>query len=114
MMSLTRFLVFLSFLTLSGCSLAQSIGPARVLIYSATAGFRHDSIPTAIQALKSKGASINVGFDATEDRGQFTDTTLGTYDALLFLSTTGEGALSVNRMSGCQNDVEVECPTSSR
>lgn len=64
--------------------------PARVLIYSATAGFRHDSIPTAIAALKAKRTSINVEFDATEDRAQFTDTVLAGYDALLFLSTTGE------------------------
>ncbi|KAG5645558.1 hypothetical protein DXG03_005833 [Asterophora parasitica] len=70
-------------------SQAQSI-PARVLIYSATAKYRHDSIPTAIDALKAKGASINVEFDATEDRNQFTDQGLAGYDAVLFLSTTGE------------------------
>ncbi|KAF5382068.1 hypothetical protein D9615_004287 [Tricholomella constricta] len=63
---------------------------ARVLIYSATTGFRHDSIPTAIAALKAKGASISVEFDATEDVKQFTDTVLAGYDAVLFLSTTGD------------------------
>lgn len=71
-------------------SVAQS-NPARVLIYSATAGFRHDSIPTAIDSLKSKAASVNVIFDATEDRAQFKDDVLDRYDALMFLSTTGEG-----------------------
>jgi hypothetical protein len=67
---------------------------ALVLIYSATAGFRHDSIPTAIAALKEKGSQFNVTFDNTEDRAQFTDETLSKYDALVFLSTTGEGELS--------------------
>ncbi|KAG6844959.1 hypothetical protein H0H87_002073 [Tephrocybe sp. NHM501043] len=66
-------------------------GPAaRILIYSATAGYRHDSIPAATTALKSKGSSINVIFDATEDKTQFTVENLSRYDALLFLSTTGE------------------------
>lgn len=66
--------------------------PARVLIYSATAGFRHDSIPTAIAALKEHGSEINVEFDSTEDKTRFTVENLSRYDALLFLSTTGESA----------------------
>lgn len=64
-----------------------------VLIYSATAGFRHDSIPTAIQALKDAGPSHNVLFNNTEDKTWFTDETLAKYDGVLFLSTTGEGEL---------------------
>ncbi|EGN99081.1 hypothetical protein SERLA73DRAFT_181885 [Serpula lacrymans var. lacrymans S7.3] len=70
-------------------SLAQQ-GSARILIYSATKGFRHDSIPTAIQALKMKGSSINVVFDNTEDETQFNGQVLAQYDALLFLDTTGQ------------------------
>ncbi|EDR08436.1 uncharacterized protein LACBIDRAFT_173797 [Laccaria bicolor S238N-H82] len=82
----------LSFIVLCGCiayAVAQST-TARILIYSATAGFRHDSIPTAIEALKQGGNPINVQFDATEDHSQFTTAILSQYDALLFLSTTGE------------------------
>ncbi|KAG6909945.1 hypothetical protein DXG01_014214 [Tephrocybe rancida] len=68
----------------------QLQAPARILIYSATAGFRHDSIPTATAALKANGPSINAQFDSTEDKSQFTLENLSQYDALLFLSTTGE------------------------
>jgi len=64
---------------------------ARLLIYSATQRFRHDSIPTAIEQLKAKGGEINVQFDATEDQTQFSDANLAKYDGILFLSTTGEG-----------------------
>ena len=71
--------------------LSQS-GPARGLIYSATADYRHDSIPTARDALITRGSSINVQFDATEDPTRFTDTGLAPYDLLLFLMNTGEGA----------------------
>ncbi|KAK7454474.1 hypothetical protein VKT23_011230 [Stygiomarasmius scandens] len=63
---------------------------ARVLIYSATREFRHDSIPTAIQALRSNASSINVTFDNTEDQSEFTDDNLARYDAILFLDNTGE------------------------
>ncbi|KAF9530218.1 class I glutamine amidotransferase-like protein [Crepidotus variabilis] len=65
-------------------------GPAKILIFSATAGFRHDMIPTAIGVLKEKGPSINVDFDSTEDASMFTDDNLKKYDALLFLATTGD------------------------
>ncbi|KAL0954650.1 hypothetical protein HGRIS_003602 [Hohenbuehelia grisea] len=73
----------------ASCAMAQS-NQAHVLIYSATRGFRHDSIPTATQALKNAGSSINVKFDSTEDHSQFTDANLAQYDALLFLMNTGE------------------------
>ncbi|GLB40513.1 putative trehalose utilisation [Lyophyllum shimeji] len=86
----TLLFVFLSLFLINATLAQRQSIPARVLIYSATARFRHDSIPTAIAALKAKGAAINVEFDATEDRAQFTDTVLAGYDAVLFLSTTGE------------------------
>ncbi|KAJ3744095.1 trehalose utilization-domain-containing protein [Lentinula detonsa] len=73
--------------TLVASSLATT---ARVLIYSATADFRHDSIPTAIQALQSKQSSFGIQFENTEDKAQFTDQILAQYDALLFLDNTGE------------------------
>ncbi|THH19799.1 hypothetical protein EW146_g1419 [Bondarzewia mesenterica] len=69
---------------------AQQSAPARGLIYSATADFRHDSIPTARDALIAQGGKLNVQFDATEDEGRFTDEGLASYDLLVFLMNTGE------------------------
>ncbi len=66
-------------------------GTARLLIYSATLGFRHESIPAAIGALKRSGPSIDAIFEATEDSSKFNVGTLDEYDALIFLSTTGDG-----------------------
>ncbi|KZT29689.1 class I glutamine amidotransferase-like protein [Neolentinus lepideus HHB14362 ss-1] len=63
---------------------------ARILLYSATKGFRHDSIPASIEALKKKGPSINVDFDATEDETWFRDDTLTKYDAVIFLNSCGD------------------------
>lgn len=74
-------------------------GPARGLIYSATADYRHDSIPVARDAIIARGQSINVQFDATEDETRFTDAGLASYDVLIFLMNTGEGsALFLNTM----------------
>ncbi|KAH7884676.1 ThuA-like domain-containing protein [Phlebopus sp. FC_14] len=63
--------------------------PARVLVYSATAGYRHDSIEPSIEALKAKASSINVEFDFSEDKSLFTDENLGKYDAVFFLNNSG-------------------------
>ncbi len=79
--------------TLSLYTWTATAATPRILIYSATRDFRHDSIPTAIQALKANQASIGAEFDATEDETQFTDSILANYDTILFLSTTGEGEL---------------------
>ncbi|KAJ7039576.1 trehalose utilization-domain-containing protein [Mycena alexandri] len=67
-----------------------SSSQARVLVYTATLGFRHDSIPTAVEALNNQTATINVAFDHTEDQTQFNDQNLAKYDAIMFVSTTGE------------------------
>lgn len=88
----------------------QSSTPARALIYSATADFRHDSIPTAIQVMKAQGPSYNITFDQTEDQSWFTDEQLAQYDALVFLQNTGEGkSNSQNCISGALIDVLVKC-----
>ncbi|KIJ14284.1 hypothetical protein PAXINDRAFT_79565 [Paxillus involutus ATCC 200175] len=63
--------------------------PPRLLVYSATAGYRHDSIEPSIEALKAKASSINVEFDFTEDKSRFTDVNLAKYDAILFLNNSG-------------------------
>lgn len=62
----------------------------RILVFSKTAGFRHDSIPDAIAVIKELGARNNFMVDATEDAGAFTDANLTQYDAVVFLMTTGD------------------------
>lgn len=62
----------------------------RVLVFSKTAGFRHDSIPEGVAAVKSLGAENGFRVDATEDAGAFSSRNLARYDAVVFLSTTGD------------------------
>src|SRR5216684_6231848 len=61
----------------------------RVLVFSRTAGFRHDSIPDAIAAVLARGDQNGFLVDATEDQTVFTDSVLAGYGAVIFLLTTG-------------------------
>lgn len=61
-----------------------------VLVFSRTAGFRHTSIPVGIQAIQALGAANDFAVDATEDPARFTDEGLAAFDAVIFLSTTGD------------------------
>jgi cytochrome c len=62
----------------------------RALVFSKTAGFRHDSIPTAIAAIQQLGTQKNWQVDASEDASLFTDAVLSHYDVVIFVSTTGD------------------------
>ncbi|MFE3266808.1 ThuA domain-containing protein [Streptomyces sp. NPDC059215] len=69
---------------------AAGPGGDRVLVFSKTAGFRHDAIPEGIATLRELGAEGGFTVDATEDAGAFTPRNLARYDAVVFLSTTGD------------------------
>ncbi len=94
------FVAALAMAQFTGLGLAQSgAEPARqtasektfrVLIFSKTAGFRHGSIPSGIECLKSLGEDNGYKADATEDSGVFTDEGLDPYRVVIFLNTTGD------------------------
>jgi type 1 glutamine amidotransferase len=71
---------------------AGSAPPAvpKVLVFTKTTGFRHASIPAAVQAVTTLGENNGFAVDATEDGGAFTDANLARYDAVIFLLTTGD------------------------
>ena len=60
------------------------------LVFSKTAGFRHDSIPAGINAIRQQGSARGFSVDASEDAGAFTDDSLAKYKVVVFLSTTGD------------------------
>jgi type 1 glutamine amidotransferase len=64
--------------------------PYSVLVFSKTAGFRHDSIAAGIQAIQALGSANNFSVTATEDAAAFTAPNLAQYDAVVFLNTTGD------------------------
>jgi len=63
----------------------------KVLVFSKTAGFRHGSIPTGVEAMKQLGKSTGAfEVTATEDESFFEPEKLKAFDAVIFLNTTGE------------------------
>ncbi len=64
--------------------------PFSVLVFSKTAGFRHDSIPTGVAAIQQLGTAHGFTVDTTEDGAAFTDANLARYQAVIWLSTTGD------------------------
>lgn len=62
----------------------------RVLLFTRTTGFRHDSIPAGVTAVTELGRSHHFTVDATEDPGVFAAETLGRYAVVIFLNTTGD------------------------
>jgi type 1 glutamine amidotransferase len=69
--------------------------PVRVLMLTATAGFRHDSITTArdvMASLAAAGGEFTV--TATENLSSITSSTLAGYDVLFFALTSGELAFT--------------------
>ena len=71
-------------------SVAAAAPVTKVLVFSKTAGFRHAAIPNGIAAIQQLGAQNGFSVTATEDAGQFTAANLAQYQAVVWLSTTGD------------------------
>jgi type 1 glutamine amidotransferase len=70
--------------------LEPAAGQPRLLLFSRTNAFRHDSIPTGIQAVTLLAQQQGLGLTATVDGAQFNDATLPAFGAVMFLNTTGD------------------------
>ncbi len=75
---------------LAGPAPAAGAPLTKVLVFSKTAGFRHSSIGVGITAIQQLGAANGFTVTATEDAAQFTTANLAQYQAVVFLSTTGD------------------------
>ncbi|KAH6612095.1 Crp/FNR family transcriptional regulator [Boeremia exigua] len=61
-----------------------------LLLFSKTAGYRHESIPDAIELVTSIANENGWSVTATEDSSIFTSEGLSSYSSLVFLHTTGD------------------------
>jgi cytochrome c len=75
---------------LAGLVFTQAFGKAKVLVFSKTAGFHHNSIAVAVPAIIKLGQENNFDVDTTTDAAKFTKANLKQYAAVIFLSTTGD------------------------
>ncbi|PRY16408.1 cytochrome c [Pontibacter ummariensis] len=61
----------------------------RVLVFSKTKGWKHTSIPYGIDAIQKLGQEHGFRVDTTKNASYFVDDSLRNYQAVIFLSTTG-------------------------
>ena len=83
-------LAALPLLGLTASARAQTTVEHRLLLFTRTAGFRHDSIPDGIAAIQTLGRAHGFEVEQTEDPQAFDDVSLARYRAVVFLSTTGD------------------------
>ena len=62
----------------------------RLLVFSKTTAFRHDSIETAVKAIKDLGTTRGMIVQATEDATVFNKENLKNFDCVVFALTTGD------------------------
>ncbi|HEY4195769.1 MAG TPA: ThuA domain-containing protein, partial [Mucilaginibacter sp.] len=62
----------------------------KVLVFSKTAGFHHESIAVGVPAIIKLGQENNFDVDTTTNSAKFTSANLKQYAAVIFLSTTGD------------------------
>lgn len=74
------------FLLPSSASFGQQF---KALIFSKTQGFRHQSVPEGVVALKKLASKHRFEVYATEDATVFTKESLAQYDVIIMMSTTG-------------------------
>lgn len=61
----------------------------RVLVFSKTAGFRHESVEAGVAAIVDLGRTHGFDVDATEDADWFTDERLAAYDVVVWMQVSG-------------------------
>ncbi len=72
----------------NACS--QRSGKPKVLVFSKTAGYHHESINDGIAAIEKLGSDNGFEVDTTTNAANFTEELLQPYAAVVFLSTTGD------------------------
>jgi hypothetical protein len=75
---------------LSTVPAAMAAANERVLVFTSTAKFRHDSIPTAVSTLRLLAERERMAVDQSENAADFNDANLARYRVVVFANTTGD------------------------
>ena len=87
--AILKYLLLLTImLTTFSCS--KKAGKPKILIFSKTSGYHHESIANGNEAIQKLGGKNNFDVDTTSDAAMFQEDTLKKYAAIVFLSTTGD------------------------
>ena len=81
-------------LLIAVCTMATSVAvarePVRLLVFTKTTGFRHDSIPVAVDTVRALARQAGWQVDHDEDARVFTRERLARYHVVVFANTTGD------------------------
>ncbi len=80
-------LLGVTILFFSACNKRSS--KPRILVFTKTAGYHHQSIPLGVAAIQKLGLENDFDVDTTSSADMFQENILGNYSALVFLNTTG-------------------------
>ena len=64
--------------------------PPAILVFTRTRGWRHDSIPQAVDTLRALAAQTGLDVVHSENPELFEDASLARFDAVVFANTTGD------------------------
>ncbi|RVU02135.1 c-type cytochrome [Mucilaginibacter limnophilus] len=81
-------MLLLACVVLASCG--KRSGKPKVLVFTKTAGYHHESIPAGIAAIKKLGSANDFEVDTTTNPSFFSEDTLKQYSAVIFLNTTGD------------------------
>lgn len=74
----------------SGPGATEAARPLRMLVFTHTTGWRHDSIPDAVTTLRRLAEAESITVDASEDPADFNPGNLARYRLVVFANTTGD------------------------
>ena len=80
--------LFAVILTVAGISCTSKKTTPRILVFSKTAGYRHESIPDGIAMFQKLGQEHGILVDTTENASKINEENLRNYKAVIFLNTT--------------------------
>ena len=84
-----KFTLLLAISLLSLNLVNAAVVKPRILVFTKTAGFHHNSIAVGVPAIMQLGKENNFDVDTTSDAAKITEANLAKYSALVFLNTTG-------------------------
>lgn len=103
-LKISPLIFLLGFFFFSTEVIAQNSPQFRALVFSKTKGFRHQSIPDGVVALKKLARDNIFDIYTTEDEDYITDQNLSRFDVVILLSTTGT-IFNENQKKSIQNFV---------
>jgi glucose/arabinose dehydrogenase/cytochrome c551/c552/type 1 glutamine amidotransferase len=84
-----KLILLLALIGFAACQKSRP-GKPKVLLFTKTAGFHHNSITPGITAIQKLGQENGFDVDTTVDAAKFNEDSLQQYAAVIFLNTTGD------------------------